>query len=103
MAFCSNCGKELNNGAKFCTECGTPVLSSDDQRKTTYDGEIHKCPNCGEILEAFAMKCPACGCELRGKKSSSSVREFAMELVASETEAAQIILIQKDILYLKDV
>lgn len=25
MAFCSNCGKELAAGAKFCFECGTPV------------------------------------------------------------------------------
>ncbi len=23
MAFCSNCGKELENGAKFCSACGT--------------------------------------------------------------------------------
>lgn len=23
--FCMNCGKELPNGAKFCSECGTPV------------------------------------------------------------------------------
>lgn len=25
MAFCSNCGTELNDGAKFCPKCGTQV------------------------------------------------------------------------------
>ncbi|MCQ2587156.1 MAG: TM2 domain-containing protein [Treponema sp.] len=25
MAFCSNCGAELKDGAAFCGECGTPV------------------------------------------------------------------------------
>ena len=25
MAFCTNCGKQLKNGAGFCTNCGTPV------------------------------------------------------------------------------
>lgn len=25
MAFCQNCGKELNNGAKLCEGCGQTV------------------------------------------------------------------------------
>ena len=25
MAFCGNCGKQLPEGAAFCTECGKPV------------------------------------------------------------------------------
>ena len=25
MAFCTNCGRELAEGAKFCENCGTPV------------------------------------------------------------------------------
>ena len=28
MSFCSNCGKELIDGAAFCEECGTPVAQS---------------------------------------------------------------------------
>lgn len=27
MAFCTNCGKKLNPGARFCTFCGTQVRS----------------------------------------------------------------------------
>ncbi len=42
MAFCSNCGKELAVGAKFCFECGTPVAKADETvRKTVFSGEIH--------------------------------------------------------------
>lgn len=53
MAFCMNCGQEIPNGAKFCSNCGTAtgeIKVETSERKTTYDGELHKCPNCGELL-----------------------------------------------------
>lgn len=28
MSFCSNCGKEINEGAAFCESCGAPASSS---------------------------------------------------------------------------
>ncbi len=62
MAFCVNCGQQLGKGAKFCTNCGQTVTSyktESSERKTVYDGEIHKCPNCGEIIDAFVTNCPA--------------------------------------------
>ena len=47
MAFCINCGQELAEGAKFCASCGNAVDASQngakEQRKTVYDGELHKC------------------------------------------------------------
>lgn len=60
MAFCVNCGQELVEGAKFCANCGKAVdgNSSNSQRKTVYDGELHKCPNCGETINAFVTICP---------------------------------------------
>lgn len=88
MAFCSNCGKELANGAKFCYECGTRVLfdenTASNQRRTEYDGIIHKCPNCGDILDAYESVCKACGYEQRGTKATGSVRELAAKLEAIE-------------------
>ena len=55
MAFCINCGQELTEGAKFCANCGKVVNGENPtpQRKTVYEGQIHKCPNCGEVLGAF--------------------------------------------------
>ena len=86
MAYCSNCGNQLVEGSKFCNNCGTAVNSeNNNQRKTVYDGEIHKCPNCGEVLSSFVTVCPACGYELRGAKASNSVRELAIKLQQIES------------------
>lgn len=86
MTFCSNCGNELVNDAKFCSSCGKSVgeFSKSEQRKTMYDGTIHKCPNCGEILNGFVGNCPACGYELRGTEGSIAIKEFAAKLVNAE-------------------
>ncbi len=82
MAFCSNCGHQLADGAKFCFECGAPVSvdNNNTSRKTVYDGEVHKCPNCGENVGSFVAICPSCGHEFRGASSSQSVQEFAKKL-----------------------
>ena len=72
MAFCMNCGQELPDGAKFCSSCGSAigtVTEETNERKVTYDGKLHKCPNCGEILNSFVANCPACGYELRGTEA----------------------------------
>lgn len=109
--FCSNCGEKLVADSKFCNSCGTPtkvttpppvvpqaepvaavtpppiqepVIEPLSERKTVYEGDIHKCPNCGEILESFVVNCPACGHEIRGTKNSLTVREFAAKLEAIE-------------------
>lgn len=93
MAYCMNCGQQLPEGAKFCSSCGTAtgeVKTETAQRKTVYDGELHKCPNCGELINAFVTICPACNYELRGVKASSIVKEFADKLEQIErTREAQ--------------
>lgn len=97
MAFCTECGHQLAEGAKFCFECGAKVnapSSQTEQRKTVYDGEIHKCPNCGEVLNSFISTCPACGYELRNTRVSTSIKEFAEKVIETETEAQKISLIR---------
>ena len=88
MAFCINCGQELPEGAKFCAGCGKTVddNNSTPQRKTTYEGEIHKCPQCGEVLDAFVTVCSACGYEIRGSSTTGAVKEFATKLNNTTTE-----------------
>ena len=41
---------------------GTPAIqnSSNTERKTVFDGEIHKCPNCGELKRPHNV-CTKCG------------------------------------------
>ncbi len=96
--FCPFCGTKLDHGARFCKNCGEAVSGNGHvayeftqkktfdeyptERRTVFDGQIHKCPNCGEVLGAFLTVCPSCGYEIRGVKSTSSVREFALKLDA---------------------
>lgn len=82
MPICSNCNKEMNNDAKFCPNCGTPVKenNSGNKREIVFEGTIHKCPNCGEVLNSFVANCPACGFELRSVKNSGAVAELSKKL-----------------------
>ena len=82
MAFCSQCGNQLEEGARFCAKCGKPVDSqaSFSQRRQVFEGTIHKCPNCGEVINAFSSRCPSCGFEFRDAQATSSVKEFARQL-----------------------
>jgi len=72
----------MNDDVKFCPNCGTPVKENngEEKRKMVFEGTIHKCPNCGEILNSFVTNCPACGYEIRERKNSTSVSEFAAKL-----------------------
>ena len=97
FSYCPFCGTKLDKGARFCKHCGEEILSYQEsgrknsynenpfERRTVYEGYIHKCPNCGQILNSFELNCPACGYELRSVKASSAVKEFALKLEAIES------------------
>lgn len=96
MAFCMNCGQEIPNGAKFCSNCGTAtgeVKVEAPERKTKFEGELHKCPNCGEVIDAFVTICPVCNYELRGAQGTSRVHELAQKLEAAKDEEQKLELI----------
>jgi hypothetical protein len=63
-----------------------PEIKHFEARRQVFDGEIHKCPNCGEVLNSFIVKCPACGYELRGAKAADSVHELAAKLEQIESK-----------------
>lgn len=74
MAFCQNCGTKLQEGARFCPSCGTPVGTTKPTK--TFVGEIRKCPNCGETLGALDVVCPTCKHEIIGRQAVQSVSVF---------------------------
>lgn len=96
MPFCSNCGQQINDGAKFCPSCGTAVSNekTNSQRKTVFEGNIHKCPNCGEVLNSFTSNCPSCGYEIRGSSNPAAVQEFAVKLASAESRQEKIAIIR---------
>lgn len=95
MAFCSNCGLELNDGAYFCHGCGKQVnQGSEEIRRTVFSGAVHKCPQCGEVLNAYEGFCSACGHEIRGAGVSDSVQKFAEQLKTATTEYQKASIIQ---------
>ena len=97
MAYCKKCGKEIAEGAAFCDGCGSAVDAADqneNERKQTYDGGIHKCPNCGEPLKAFATVCSSCGYELRDAKSSTAVNSLVKKLENADSEEKRVLAIK---------
>lgn len=91
--YCRNCGKELVVNSKFCNYCGTPIDNIKNEkkeeiieRKMVYDGKIHKCPNCGEILNSFTSNCPSCGYELRDSINSNAIEELSRKLEEIEAK-----------------
>ena len=97
MAFCINCGHKLIDNAKFCANCGTPVAYSEgnvNTRKSVFEGELHKCPCCGEVLNSFISDCPTCGYEIRGSSSSRSIKEFIDKIERATTESQVVTLIR---------
>ncbi|MFP4456432.1 MAG: zinc ribbon domain-containing protein [Clostridia bacterium] len=53
---CQNCGAEIKQEAKFCTNCGA---AQEDEPAAM--PETKNCPNCGAELDIDAKFCPECG------------------------------------------
>jgi len=63
--FCENCGKQIDEGVKFCKFCGVNVSSGPGQ-----SNKIKKCPFCKVEIGADIEECPGCHRVLREKVSS---------------------------------
>ena len=80
MVYCSKCGKQLIESAKYCYECGAKIITSETEKNTSrkvgYEREIHKCPSYGDILDSFVYICKFFGYELRRVKGCDSIKKF---------------------------
>lgn len=62
MKYCSNCGHEIKNNAKFCDKCGSEIISTTNENinKTSFT-----CSHCGTKIINFEGNCPNCGKSLK--------------------------------------
>lgn len=91
MAYCSNCGSKIPDGAKFCEGCGTRVVAEEVVNNATtrvvmYDGVIKKCPNCGKPLGSNELFCESCGWEKRNAEVSTVTLFKKIEAIESNFE-----------------
>lgn len=79
--FCENCGQKVNDDIQVSEQLANQsFMENSTERKTIYDGSVHKCSNCGEIIGSFVTVCPTCGQEIRGVSSISSAQELVTKL-----------------------
>lgn len=95
MAFCANCGNQLNGNELFCSACGTPQKISkvnnhqySERRQNVYVGNVRKCPSCGAELSSFTAICPQCRHELNSVQVPDSIKDFSNHLNLVDIEIA---------------
>ena len=87
MAFCANCGTQLNEGTKFCASCGTPAGGAAPAKPATEKvGNIRKCPACGAEVPAMSAICSSCGYEFSNVQVANSVQAFFAKLDAIDEQ-----------------
>nr|MBP3283428.1 elongation factor Tu [Treponema sp.] len=66
---CPKCGKILKSGAKFCSGCGANLAEH---------AKNNVCPNCGAELEEGAKFCDQCGCKIGGNEVDDKKDEIQL-------------------------
>lgn len=96
--YCKQCGNKLSDGSIFCSACGTKIYdsngnnneTSESARKSSFVGEVKKCPVCGEILRSTDVECPSCGAEINGRKAAESVKNFVDKILLMDDEQKKV-------------
>lgn len=60
---CQNCGSEIEQGNKFCTNCGSPVAAEPTEQKIVNDPNA--CTSCGHVNQPGHKFCENCGAKLQ--------------------------------------
>lgn len=74
--FCSACHQQEENGAKFCSKCGQPLIHKDLE-----EVNLKFCPDCGNKRESHENFCASCGFSYAG--FTKAYQEAATTTVAS--------------------
>jgi hypothetical protein len=63
--FCGNCGKEIEEGTKFCTHCGCAI-------SVVLETVELRCSACGTVLKEGVEFCGNCGNKINNVKANSN-------------------------------
>ena len=63
MVNCTECGNDVEDGAKFCKNCGAEIVVEEEPQETK---EYQFCSNCGFKMDANIKFCPECGASTSG-------------------------------------
>lgn len=69
---CEKCGSELEENAKFCTECGNAVNADNG------DSRVWECPGCSEQFTEEVIYCPKCGTKIAEKDWKSGLKTLGV-------------------------
>lgn len=73
MSFCSNCGAEVKENAKFCDKCGTALNANNQQINTQNTTSGITCPKCGSIIPLGNTTCLNCGMPLNQESNTAAI------------------------------
>ena len=65
--YCSNCGKEIQDGSQFCSSCGSKIVLPRSH-----------CPNCGADIHENTEICLSCGYHIPAEKVQPIVYKSKM-------------------------
>lgn len=74
MPFCSNCGSEVKDNARFCPNCGNAINDEHENPnpQTNINSGIN-CPTCGSIIPFGNVACSKCGTQLNQEKHTAAI------------------------------
>ena len=69
-------------------------IRPEQKRVNLKEGRLHKCPNCGELINFDNVRCPTCGYEIRDREVNASVQSLFDKVLATEELDKKIELIK---------
>ncbi len=79
---CKDCGLEVSNEAKFCSNCGSSLEKEKIEEKIEKVKVVY-CKNCGTQMAESAIFCTSCGTSIKGLlKPSLEMADWGKRFVA---------------------
>ena len=86
---CPSCSAELPEGTKFCTECGTKVGTAPEHKpKIETPPKEVVCPRCRKKVPADLKFCTECGTKIRPQVSRKNKPEDEVDKLIKEATTA---------------